>query len=250
MKETKKYIRLLNWAYGGFAPMTIGTDFSRSYKQAEERLQLLDSLDYGALFSEARSANGKTNIIDYMNTDTTFEYGLHFLRDRDYLLAHAPNMLKCLHDEADRLCQIGAWTNEQWREYRGTLGAITSGFENRLKQFITAYKYLLDDDRPEPQQFTLPQKLNTERAKKYFPKAIDDGLICYHNNKYTRGANVSKALLAYFLRCIYKEGDFPDKELSLLFGESRLGKAVSQNMNNKTGYGKPRGYERVDKLFE
>jgi hypothetical protein len=102
----------------------------------------------------------------------------------------------------------------------------------------------------EPQQITLPKSLNTLRAKMYFLKALDDGLICLSNGKYSKGVGVTKALLAYFLRCVYNGGGFPEKELSLLFGESRLGKAVSQLMDNKTGGGKPKGYERVDRLFE
>lgn len=102
----------------------------------------------------------------------------------------------------------------------------------------------------EPQQITLPRKLDTPRAKEYFSKAIEDGLICCSNGKYSKGVGVSKALLAYFLKCVYNSGDFPDKELSILFGESRLGKAANQLMDNKTGGGKPKGYEWVDRLFE
>ena len=40
-----------------------------------------------------------------------------------------------------------------------------------------------------------------------------------------------------------------EAELSRLFGESRLGKAASQLMDNKNNGGKPKGYDTIDKLF-
>ena len=35
-----------------------------------------------------------------------------------------------------------------------------------------------------------------------------------------------------------------------MFGENRLGKALGQLINNKTGNGKPKGYEVVDTLLK
>ena len=101
--------------------MTIGPDFECSYKQAEERLQLLGSLDYDKLLDEAISPEGKAYLEKYSKTDTTFKYGLHFMRDKQELLALAPNMLKGFKDNADKFRADGVWTNEQWREYRFAL---------------------------------------------------------------------------------------------------------------------------------
>ena len=103
----------------------------------------------------------------------------------------------------------------------------------------------------------LPTELNTDRAKKYFSLAINEGFISYSNGAYKSNFR-TKALLAYFLELVFCYNDngcdngavFPDKALNILFSESRLGKARTQLTNNKNGDGKPKGYEMVDKLFQ
>lgn len=115
----------------------------------------------------------------------------------------------------------------------------------------------------EPQQehlgqseaLNLPIGLNTTRANIYFPKAIEAGIIAQTNTGYRKG-DITQVQLAYFLELIFcrdNEGkdhgkDFPEKALNNIFGESRLGKARGQYMNNKEG--KPKGYERIEKIFE
>lgn len=103
----------------------------------------------------------------------------------------------------------------------------------------------------------LPTELNTDRAKKYFSLAINEGFISYSNGVY-KSKFRTKALLAYFLELVFCYNDngcdngaaFPDKALNILFSESRLGKARTQLTNNKNGDGKPKGYEIVDRLFQ
>lgn len=103
----------------------------------------------------------------------------------------------------------------------------------------------------------LPTKLSTDRAKKYFSLAINEGFISYSNGMYKSNFR-TKALLAYFLERVFcyddsgcdNGADFPDKELNILFSESRLGKARTQLTNNMNGDGKPKGYEIVDRLFQ
>lgn len=103
----------------------------------------------------------------------------------------------------------------------------------------------------------LPTELNTDRAKKYFSLAINEGFISYSNGAYKSNFR-TKALLAYFLELVFCYNDngcdngavFPDKALNNLFSENRLGKARTQLTNNKNGDGKPKGYEMVDKLFQ
>lgn len=243
MKETLKYIEVLNWGYGGFAPMTLGQDFEKSLQQVEERLALLDGLDYGALFVEATSPNGKANLEKYKKTDADFEYQLHFMRDRQILLDAIPTMYKCFKDGADKFRADGLWTDEQWREYRGAICELERAFELRLKQFATAYDYPLSDDpnSPEPQQSSLEY---------YCQKAIEKGYLTKTDTGYKR-VIWSKAQLAYFLNHFLNiDGTFPDKDYCLMFGESRLSKAADQLRNNETGGGKPRGYEIVDELLQ
>ena len=97
----------------------------------------------------------------------------------------------------------------------------------------------------------LPVELQTDEAIKRFERAEKAGIIESTQTGY-RKKGISKALLAYFLQRVYLQDNrtgvlFPDKELSGLFNESRLGAAVTSLMNNK--HGKPKGYKQIDDLF-
>lgn len=99
----------------------------------------------------------------------------------------------------------------------------------------------------------LSTELVTNEVKKQFAKAIEAHIIEI-TPQGIRKKDISKAQLAYFLQKIYQPNPdnkvkFPDAELSRLFGESRLGKAASQLMDNKNNGGKPKGHNIIDKLF-
>ncbi len=97
------------------------------------------------------------------------------------------------------------------------------------------------EEQPEPQQGGLEY---------YCQKALDKGYLEKTKTGYKR-LRWSKAQLAYFLQNFPNDdGTFKDKEYSLLFGESRLGKARAQLADNKTGNGKPRGFEIIDELLK
>lgn len=244
MKETLKYIEVLNWGYSGFAPMTLGQNFEKSLQQVQERLALLDGLDYGALFVEATNQNGKANLEKYKKTGAAFECQLHFMRDRQILLDAIPTMYKCFKDGADKFKADGLWTDEQWREYRVTLSMVEKGFQDRLRQFATAYDYPLSDvpNSPEPQQKDLHY---------YCSKAIEKGYLVKTDGGYRRTNEWTKAQLAYFLNHFPNaDKTFPDKKYCVMFGESRLSKAADQLNININGGGKPRGYEIVDELLQ
>ena len=239
MKETLKYIDVLNWGYSGFAPMTLNVDHNKSIKQVEERLALLDSLDYHTLFVEATNPNSKTNLLKYQSTGNSFEYGLHFMRDRQILLNSIPTMYKAFKEGADRFRADGLWTDEQWKNYRVTLSTLEKALEDRLKEFATAY-YNTEDDTPEPQQGSLEY---------YCEKAVEKRYLRKEGNGYRR-IYWSKAQLAYFLGHFLIDGRFPDDKYCKMFGESRLAKAADQLKLNKLGDGKPRGYEKIDELLQ
>lgn len=100
----------------------------------------------------------------------------------------------------------------------------------------------------------LSTELVTNEVKKQFAKAIQANIIEITPQGIRKRKDISKAQLAYFLQKIYQPNPdnkvkFPDAELSRLFGESRLGKAASQLMDNKNNGGKPKGYDIIDKLF-
>lgn len=97
----------------------------------------------------------------------------------------------------------------------------------------------------------LPVELQSDEAIKRFERAEKAGIIVRTATGYRKN-NITKAQLAYFLQRIYQAdtqsgAQFPDAELSNLFGDSRLGKAAGKLVDNNSG--KPRGYKIIDDLF-
>mgnify|MGYP000045120572 FL=1 len=97
----------------------------------------------------------------------------------------------------------------------------------------------------------LPVELQTDEAIKRFERAEKAGIIERTQTGY-RKKGISKAMLAYFLQKVFLQDSrandlFPDKELSTIFNESRLGAAVTALINNRDG--KPKGYKQIDDLF-
>lgn len=128
---------------------------------------------------------------------------------------------------------------------------------SNLSEYAENYKKVLTGniipDKPQQVQAStsLPVELQTDEAIKRFERAEKAGIIERKQTGY-RKKGISKALLAYFLQRVYLQDNrtgvlFPDKELSALFNESRLGAAVTSLMNNKNG--KPKGYKQIDDLF-
>ena len=157
MKETFKYIKVLNWFYSSFATMALNKDYEKSIRLVQERLDLLESLDGNALFCEARSPNGRANLLKYLSTEDSIEYDLHFMRDRGQLLEalqpdyyekegekvvlkkNTKRMIRPYLNRIDKYRANGLWTDEQWREYRVTLSQVERDFELGLKLFETYY---------------------------------------------------------------------------------------------------------------
>ena len=178
MQETLKYIKVLNWGYGGFAPMTLTPDYEESLEQVRERLGLLDSLNYLSLLDEATSTKGKAWLDKYSKTGG-FDFSLHFMRDREQLLKSLEQdgikfgedlevkknpigMFRWAKDGADKYKADGVWTDEKREEYKYQLSRLEKALEDRLRQFAAAYDYPLSADEPEqqrePQQQPEPQQ--------------------------------------------------------------------------------------------
>lgn len=282
MQETLNYIKVLNWGYGGFcgsfeniAPLSLSQDFDSSLEQIEKRLAVVDGLNYGALYVEATSANGKANLLKYQSTDDTIEYSLHFMRDRGQLWeALKPDELEIengesvikknpkrlfrgFYDAIDEYRADGVWTGEQYAQYKGALNELERGFDVRLKQFAIAYDFALSDDQdeqqPQPQQ--IPTELDTPEAKVYLDKAIELGVMDSNYN-WRR----TKQLLAYFAEQMSnrlnlsnkldKDGNttIAWKPFENLFGVSDL-KGAKQNWMRINTKFEPTGFEEIDKIF-
>ena len=122
----------------------------------------------------------------------------------------------------------------QWRER-----------EQLKEERETLYKGYLDIVKaaPEPQRGELLY---------YCQIAVKQGLLEKTETGYKRiKEKMSQAQLAYMLsRFLNDDGTFPDKKYCQMFGENRLGKALTQLYDNKHGGGaKPRGYEIIDELL-
>ena len=179
MEQTLKYIRVLNWGYSSFAPMTLNNDYEKSIQQAKERLELLESLDEDALLVEATGTNGETNLKKFMNAGSDFDHGLRFMRDRRALLNSIPTMYIAFKDGADKLRDEGLWTYEQWREYRGTLSEIEKLLKERLTQFAAAYNYI-DEPNSREDKLDIPHTDNEESCTTDVPH---DVLRLFGSNK-------------------------------------------------------------------
>lgn len=110
-----------------------------------------------------------------------------------------------------------------------------------------------ENNTPMAGELTLPSKLDTERARRYFAKAIEaqyikkteSGLQWVFGSD--RGRKVS---LGYFIQKVYcpnNTEDIPEKAVNQLFGVERIGSAISQIQNAK----KPQKWRKtIDILFE
>lgn len=122
---------------------------------------------------------------------------------------------------------------------------------------------LYEQASPEAERVVLPERLDTELARKVFAHAIEAGFMEENGAHYKW--KLSKALLAYMCGRIYcgdrpeysdadeksfwkygSSGFFPDAELSALFGQSELG----QSRQNRKDLTVPQKSHKIDKLFE
>ena len=119
--------------------------------------------------------------------------------------------------------------------------------QEKVKYFLDAFIKFQGEinNAKKPQQLSQQD----EEFESICQRAIDKEYLVKTENGYKRTEKWTKAQLAYFLRRIYPS-TFPENKLNNLFDENRLGKAVSQLLDNKTGDGKPRYYQMVDELFE
>lgn len=121
---------------------------------------------------------------------------------------------------------------------------LTSSVErDRAKRYLDVFIELSMEQQAkgEPQQSKLDY---------YCQKAVGLGYLKKTTAGYQK-VTWTKAQLVYFLsHFLNSDNTFPDKEYSVMFGESRLSKSLSQLMDNKNGDGKPKGYEKIDELLQ
>jgi len=126
--------------------------------------------------------------------------------------------------------------------------------ERRKALYNLKETYLRNNEQavkqPQPEAQITAHEPQQKDLHYYCQKAIEKGYLVKVDGGYRR-VRWSKAQLAYFLGHFKKiDGTFPDIEYCNMFEESRLSKALGQLINNKTGYGKPKGYEIVDNILQ
>ena len=226
--------------------------FENQIKNANERANKYFGLGFGAdaletddeakiiFFELAQIIKGYANMIDA----ALVVYGL----DLKQLQERCGVWIKRYHGgEAER--------NMRAMQIKGYIGSLTLAEEyiSRLEPQKEPQKAteieLQTSTRQEPQQAEQGQQKDLHY---YCQKAIEKGYLMKKDDGYRRNKKEwTKAQLVYFLRHFLKEGSvFPDKEYCLMFGETRLSKDLYRLVLNKTGDGKPRGYEVVDELLQ
>lgn len=134
----------------------------------------------------------------------------------------------------------------QREEFANWLNSVANSLAANLPDTATKNKNTNQITQPQPEE-----QITTQKDLHYYcQKAIEKGYLAKLDGGYRR-VMWSKAQLAYFLGHFKKiDGTFPDIEYCNMFGENRLSKALGQLINNKTGYGKPKGYEIVDNILQ
>ena len=120
-------------------------------------------------------------------------------------------------------------------------------------------EFIKESDTQSETRLPLPKSLDTQRAKTYFQKAIDNGLLKLENGKFSWiqiGNRGGKSQLAYFCGKVYGykhsiNGNigtsFPEEDLNALFGIKRMQSLLQQvyKATNKQSW-----RQKIDELFE
>ena len=137
-----------------------------------------------------------------------------------------------------------------WLNYIQEHG-VTDQRINSEKTLSMIKKSIIENDRVDYIKIiedNYPTQTSADNVINYFQKAMEKGFI--ETTGWGLKWNGTKAQLAYFLGHFLIDGLFPEKFLGGLFNETRLAQAFYRLADNKTGGGKPRGYEKIDAIFE
>lgn len=97
----------------------------------------------------------------------------------------------------------------------------------------------------------LPPELNTERARKYFQRAIEAGFMAKTNSayKWLFGGNKGQARLAYFCGKVYSN-PYPISQLEVIFNVKNLSASITQSTYEAKRADVIRWRAEIDRIFE
>ena len=106
--------------------------------------------------------------------------------------------------------------------------------DNNKKPDLSRGKTITEATEPGAEEWELPEKINTERVRKYFARAVEAGYMTRTNTGYKW--NKKKVELGYFVYLIFcpnNVGTIPQKCINKVFGCNRLDTSISQiNFNS------------------
>ncbi|NDV82232.1 hypothetical protein [Bacteroides sp. 51] len=130
---------------------------------------------------------------------------------------------------------------------------LTTYIRDRMSLKCNNYKIPeKENDDKHNKDIKFPKELDTDRAKKYFQKAIEAKLMIQTNTgyKWLFGATKGKVRLAYFTEkvfCPNRTDSYPETALNSIFGVSRLQSALTQMHDAK----KPQKWkDDIDCIFK
>ncbi|MFA7193137.1 MAG: hypothetical protein WC131_03355 [Bacilli bacterium] len=160
---------------------------------------------------------------------------IHDINEKIIRLIQWKTNIDCIVEDEELKSRFDKWINEYINNIE------------RKKEYIQELPKPVKESNEET--MLLPEELNTERARKYFTKAIE----CKYMEKTENGYrwlydNGSKVSLAYFCNNVFCPKNIeklPETSLNKLFNITRLGSALYQIYNAK----KPPKWERELKEF-
>ena len=184
----------------------------------------------------------------------------------EYCMEH---LLNYLHRFACRLDALLLERGENLLWYQNECGIYLlecrdiDAISNYIGSEQLARKYISESSPEFPQkqensslksnELNLPSELNTERAQKYFTKAIEFKYIIVTDKGLQwvfGGVRGRKASLGYFIQkvfCPQNTGKIPETSINKLFGVNRIGSAINQIASAK----KPQKWiPEIHNLFE
>lgn len=144
--------------------------------------------------------------------------------------------------------------------------------KSELLSLLAEHGITLSESDKKVEGLRLPRELDTDRARKYFTRAIEKGFILptstgfkwVRATKKGEGVNTLIALLGGMIYCgdeviksrygdkwqLGNGGIFPDEELKQLFGVKSLGAIRTNGLDSSRQKTAPRGWEDISALFE
>lgn len=217
----------------------ISPESARAFRKALLEVISDDKYSFGYLyFLLASEENREASMVLYPCVPDEIDYAIQF--DIDEI----GKEIDAIDDLDKKIIRLIQWKtdSDNRTEYEGELKIrFNKWIVNRINDIKLEKENIRELPKPVKESteetMLLPEELNTERARKYFTKAIE----CKYMEKTENGYrwlydNGSKVSLAYFCNDVFCPNNIeklPETSLNKLFNITRLGSALYQIYNAK-----------------